>query len=119
VELVEAPAFTRYLASYLDDEGYRALQSALVRSPDSGDPIEGTGGFRKLRWPDPRRNKGKRGGLRVIYYWFEDDQQLWLMILYGKDEKEDLNAMEKKALRAAIENELAQRRLARSKRRRK
>lgn len=63
---VELPAFSRYRADYLDDEGFRALQNELVESPEKGDVIEGTGGLRKLRRPDQRRGKGKRGGLRVI-----------------------------------------------------
>lgn len=59
---VEAPPFTRLLADYLTDEAYRALQTALLEDPELGDVVPGTGGFRKLRWPDSRRGKGKRGG---------------------------------------------------------
>ena len=73
------------------------------------------GGFRKLRWADPRRGKGRRGGLRVIYYYFPDAQQIWLMTLYGKDEAADLRPEEKRALKAAIEAEFQARRLARTK----
>ena len=71
-----------------------------------GDLMPGTGGFRKLRWRDPRRGKGRRGGLRIIYYYFRADQQIWLMTLYGKDEASDLMPKEKKALQSAIEAEL-------------
>jgi len=67
VEFIEAPAFTQLLADYLGDDDYRALQLHLARNPEAGDVIPGTGGFRKLRWADRRRGKGKRGGLRVIY----------------------------------------------------
>lgn len=63
---VELPAFARYRPDYLDDEGFRALQNDLMTNPEKGDVIESTGGLRKLRQPDPRRGKGKRGGLRVI-----------------------------------------------------
>ena len=66
---VELPAFAKYRADYLDDEGFRDLQNSLMANPEAGDVIEGTGGLRKLRQADPRRGKGKRGGLRVIYYW--------------------------------------------------
>lgn len=114
MELVEAPAFTRHLATYLDEDGYRALQQALADQPELGDIIEGTGGFRKLRWPDPRRGKGRRGGLRLIYYFFESERQIWLMTLYDKDEMADLSPAQKKLLNAALENELAARRLRRS-----
>lgn len=66
MEFLEAPAFTRYLSEYLDDEGYRRFQRELARKPEAGDLIPGTGGFRKIRWADIRRGKGRRGGLRVI-----------------------------------------------------
>lgn len=105
MEFIEAPAFTRYLSDYLDDEEYRALQKQLGLSPDVGDVIPGTGGFRKIHWADKRRGKGRRGGLRVIYYHFAADDQIWLMTLYGKDEAADLTPGEKKALKAAIEGE--------------
>ena len=52
--------------------------------PDAGDLIEGTGGLRKLRY-DARRGKGQRGGLRVIYYWWDGGLQFWLFTLYDKD----------------------------------
>jgi hypothetical protein len=116
MELIEAPAFTRVLSTYLDEDGYRALQQALADRPELGDVIEGTGGFRKLRWPDPRRGKGRRGGLRLIYYFFESAQQIWLMTLYDKDERDDLSPAQKKVLKAALENELAARRHRRSRR---
>ncbi len=105
MEFFEAPAFTRHLLDYLDDEQYRALQMEFLRNPEAGDLMPGTGGFRKMRWADPRRGKGRRGGLRVIYYYFDGDQQIWLMTIYGKNEAADLTAAEKKALRAAIEDE--------------
>jgi len=68
--------------------------------------MPGTGGFRKVRWADVRRGKGRRGGLRIIYYFFRSDQQIWLMTLYDKGEASDLTAGEKKALKASIESEL-------------
>jgi len=67
MEFFEAPAFTRHLTRYMDDEQYRALQSALASAPEIGDVMPGTGGFRKLRWADVRRSKGRRGGLRIVY----------------------------------------------------
>lgn len=63
---VELPAFERYRSEYLDDEGFRGLQNASMKNPEAGDLIEGAGGLRKVRYGDPRRGKGKRGGLRVI-----------------------------------------------------
>ncbi len=116
MEFIEALAFTRYLPEYLDDEGYRALQREMARKPEAGDLIPGTGGFRKIRWGDTRRGKGRRGGLRVIYYHFAAENQIWLMTLYSKNEAADLTPGEKKALKAAIERECATREAARRKR---
>lgn len=105
MEFFEAPAFTRHLHDYLDEEQYRALQMELIRNPEAGDLMPATGGFRKMRWADPGRGKGRRGGLRVIYYYFDGDRQIWLMTIYGKNEAADLTAAEKRALKAAIEEE--------------
>jgi hypothetical protein len=110
MEFFEAPAFSRHLSDYLSEDSYRDLQMKLVSNPELGDLMPGTGGFRKMRWTDARRGKGRRGGLRVIYYFFRSENQIWLMTLYDKDEAKDLTAPEKKALKAAIESELRARR---------
>jgi len=107
---IELPAFARYRDRYLDDAAFVALQNALMRLPHAGDVIQGTGGLRKLRWSDQRRGKGKRGGLRVIYYWWETGQQCWLFALYDKNEMADLGAAEKTALKHMLETELKARR---------
>ena len=107
---VELPAFTRFRADYLDDERFRALQNELMAQPEKGDVIEGTGGLRKLRRPDPRRGKGKRGGLRVIYFWWADGRQFWLFTLYDKAEMDDLSAKEKGLLKDMLKRELEARR---------
>ena len=107
---VELPAFAKYRADYLDDDGFRTLQQAMLKHPDAGDVIEGTGGLRKLRHGDQRRGKGKRGGLRVIYYWWDGGRQFWLFTLYDKDEMENLTADEKKALKGMLKAELEARR---------
>ena len=109
VEFIEAPAFTAIVADYLKDDEYRALQLLLAADPEAGDVMPGTGGFRKLRWADRRRGKGKRGGLRAIYYYLAADSQIWLMTVYGKDEMGDLSAAEKRTLKAALEAELSRR----------
>jgi hypothetical protein len=93
------------------------LQAFLAGEPEAGDVIPGTGGFRKLRWADPTRGKGKRGGIRVIYYYLLSDAQIWLMTLYNKGEMSDLNAAEKRALKSALEAELNRRSVRRAPRR--
>jgi len=106
----ETPVFTRLLPGYLSDEAFRALQGALLENSDLGEVMPGTGGFRKARWEDPRRRKGKRGGLRVIYYYLRADRQIWFFTLYDKNEAKDLTSVEKKMLKKAIQAELEARR---------
>lgn len=106
---VELPAFARHRADYLDDEGFRGLQNAMMANPEAGDTIEGTGGLRKMRHPDPRRGKGKRGGLRLIYFWWEAGRQFWLFAIYDKDEMDDLTPGECRRLKERIKLELASR----------
>jgi hypothetical protein len=103
---VVLPAFERHRSDYLSDEAFRSLQSELLRSPESGDLIAGTGGLRKLRQADANRGKGKRGGLRVIYFWWESRRQFWLFTLYDKDEMDDLSSKERAALKAMLKIEL-------------
>ena len=67
--------------------------------------MPGIGGFRKLRWGDETRGKGKRGGLRILYFFLPEDHQVWLFTLYGKDEVDDLTPTQKAHLRTAIEAE--------------
>lgn len=109
MEIIEATPFTARLSGYLSEDHYRRFQAALIEDPQAGDVIPGSGGFRKIRWPDPRRGKGKRGGLRVIYYYFEEDEQLWLLTLYDKDEAADLSKEQRAALQKAIVLEKAAR----------
>ena len=81
-----------------------------MSNPEAGDVIEGTGGLRKMRFADRRRSKGKRGGLRVIYYWWSAGMQFWLYTLYNKDEMADLTARQRKALKDMLKAELQSRR---------
>lgn len=62
--------------------------------------------MRKLRFPDVRRGKGKRGGLRVIYFWWESGQQFWLFTIYDKDEMQDLTTQEKVQLKEILRREI-------------
>lgn len=106
---IETSRFTATLGDYLTDDQYRQLQSDLLADPTCGDVMPRTGGFRKLRWTDSRRQKGKRGGLRVIYYWLLGDNQFWMFAVYDKDEMEKLTADQEKQLKSAISAELKKR----------
>ena len=107
---IELPAFERYRSVYLDDEAFLALQNLLMNHPEAGDPIPDAGGLRKLRFADVRRGKGKRGGLRVIYYWWVTGFEFWLFTIYDKDEMADLTPRQRKGLKALIKAELQARR---------
>lgn len=111
----ETSAFTATVGSYLRDDEYRRLQQNLLQNPECGDVMPRTGGFRKLRWGDVRRGKGKRGGLRVIYYWLSEEGQIWLFAIYDKDELESLTSDQEKALKAAISIEIAARQQTKAK----
>lgn len=108
---VELPAFARHRAEYLDDAAFGELQQQMLKNPEAGEVIKDTGGLRKLRFADKRRGKGKRGGLRVIYYWWSADRQFWLYTLYDKDEMDDLTPKQRKALKEMLKAELEARRV--------
>lgn len=103
---IELPPFERYRAHYLDDQAFRELQQELLATPQVGDLIKGTGGLRKMRFADESRGKGKRGGVRVIYYWWPDGSQYWLFTIYNKDEASDLTDDQRKLLAAMLKSEL-------------
>jgi len=106
---VELPAFERNRSAYLTDEAFRDLQNAMLKNPEAGDVITGTGGLRKVRHGDATRGKGKRGGLRIIYYWWEPKRQFWLFTLYDKGELDDLSPKEKAVLKTLLKQELEER----------
>jgi hypothetical protein len=103
---IELPPFERHRQDYLSDESFRELQKTLMEKPEAGDVIEGTGGLRKIRHIDSKRGKGKRGGLRVIYYWWLAGKQFWLYTVYNKDEMDDLSAAQRKLLKDLLKQEL-------------
>jgi hypothetical protein len=109
---IELPAFERHREDYLDDDSFSQLQVTLMANSAAGDLIEGTGGLRKLRFGDSRRSKGKRGGLRVIYYYWTRGSEFWLFALYDKNEMSDLLPKQRVALKERVKDELRKRRKA-------
>jgi mRNA-degrading endonuclease RelE of RelBE toxin-antitoxin system len=99
VIFIETSIFTREIKRLLPDDDYKQLQTALMLKPDAGDLIRGSGGLRKIRWKLPY--KGKRGALRVIYYWDKADT-IFLLLPYRKTEKDDLSSTQLKKLRSLI-----------------
>lgn len=83
ISFVETKLFTRLVGELLGDDEYARLQHALIANPEHGDVITGSGGVRKMRWGAPGR--GKRGGLRVIYFLRTKQGQIWMLTLYPEN----------------------------------
>ncbi|MBF0185150.1 MAG: transcriptional regulator [Magnetococcales bacterium] len=101
ITFIEAPAFSRLIHDYLDDAEYAAMQWSLALHPETGVVIPGSGGVRKLRWCVAGR--GKRGGVRVIYYWRTRQGEIWLLTIYAKNETENMTAAVLRQLKEEID----------------
>ena len=97
VVFVETPIFYRWVQQLMDDDDYAELQLFLAARPDAGAVIRGSGGMRKLRWAGSGR--GKRGGLRVIYYWWVASDRISMLLVYAKNEMDDLTAQQLEQLK--------------------
>jgi len=95
---VELPAFEHNRPRYMSDENFLDFQQELMLNPTAGEVIQGTGGLRKVRFQDSSRGKGKRGGLRVIYYWWLKGSEFLLFTVYDKGEMDDLTPGQRKKL---------------------
>jgi mRNA-degrading endonuclease RelE of RelBE toxin-antitoxin system len=94
---IETPIFTEELLNLLSDEEYAEFQEYLADNPLAGDIIQQTGGLRKVRWS--AQGKGKRGGVRIIYYHLSADSQIRLILIYKKGIQDDLTSDQKKIIR--------------------
>ena len=100
MRFVETPVFTRAVTSLLSDEEYRQLQLALLIRPEQGALIRGSGGLRKLRWG--AQGRGKRGGVRVIYYWHAAEQCFYVLLIYAKAVQDDMTPAQLRVLRRLV-----------------
>ena len=100
---IETSVFTRQVQELLTDEEYRGLQEVLVNRPDGGALIVGSGGLRKIRWA--KQGRGKRGGVRVIYYWAVSPEQILMLFMYPKRERDDLTPVQIRMLKQIVEEE--------------
>ncbi|HBI6864720.1 type II toxin-antitoxin system RelE/ParE family toxin [Enterobacter pasteurii] len=98
---IETDIFTEDVKTLLDDDEYHKLQVFLATQPDYGDLIQNTGGLRKIRWLSGGR--GKRGGVRIIYFHRTREFEIRLLLIYRKGIKDDLSAGEKAILKKMIE----------------
>ena len=101
-EFIETPVFTRAVLHYLTDDEYAKLQRHMNANPETGAVVPGSGGVRKLRWGLDGR--GKRGGLRIIYYLRRKQGQFWMLTLYGKNAQENIPAHLLKQMKKAIDD---------------
>ena len=104
MRFVETPVFTKRVKELLPDEDYRALQIALLLRPEQGPLIKSGAGLRKVRWAP--RGVGKRGGVRVIYFWRPVDQAFYMLFAYAKTEQEDPTPDQLRVLARVVREEL-------------
>lgn len=97
MEIVETQIYTEDITKLMSDEEYQELQQFLIEHPKSGDVIKNSKGLRKLRWKLP--NKGKSGGIRNIYYYYEENKVIYMLYVYKKSETEDLTPKQIELLR--------------------
>jgi hypothetical protein len=114
---IETGEFTEWVTDHLSDDDLDAMQRGLLADPEKGDVMPGCGGLRKLRIADPKRGKGKRSGARVIYLHIEEADEIHLITVYGKDQKDDLSAEDKKLFRQLVQILKAQSRQPKRRRR--
>jgi mRNA-degrading endonuclease RelE of RelBE toxin-antitoxin system len=98
---IESVIFEKLRANYLTEDEFRDLQLTLLADPKTGPVIQGTGGLRKIRFG--AKGKGKRSGVRIIYYFFEKKDRFYLLSLYSKNEVTDLTSSQKKKLKQFME----------------
>ena len=105
LEFIEFRVFTERLQALAADDADDVLlniQNDLLENPGRGQVVQGTAGVRKARAKDPARGKGKRGGFRYLYYYIERDEQIFLLMIFSKNEMDNLTAEQKKQLKKNI-----------------
>lgn len=100
---VETTIFTKQLSALLKPAEYQELQVMLLVRPDAGAVIRGSGGIRKVRWS--YRGSGKRGGVRVIYYWAVSEEKILMLMMYPKNVQDNLSPAQLRLLRSIVEEE--------------
>lgn len=103
MRIIETPTFTKRVEEILSEDEYRLFQIKLIDDPESGNIIKGSGGIRKIRWSGSGR--GKRGGSRILYYWYNKYGVILMLFIFKKNESDDLTKTQLKALKTIVENE--------------
>lgn len=99
---IETPVFTEIITDLLEDKDYQQMQEHLLINPTAGDVIVGTAGCRKLRWRVSGRKGGKSGGMRVIYYFRSNSDQVIFLLAYDHRSVDDLTPAQKRQLAAIV-----------------
>ncbi|MCH7980978.1 MAG: type II toxin-antitoxin system RelE/ParE family toxin [Proteobacteria bacterium] len=102
MEFIETTGFSSIRENYFDDSQFNMLQLYLMDRPDAGSIIRGSGGVRKLRWG--LQGKGKRGGVRVVYYWITKHQQILFLTAYAKNEAANLSRDSIRSMREIVKD---------------
>ncbi|MCY7293818.1 type II toxin-antitoxin system RelE/ParE family toxin [Alteromonas sp. a30] len=97
ITFIELTGFSKRRNEFFTDDDFREFQEALIENPKKGDTIANTGGFRKVRWG--QGDKGKRSGVRVIYYYMNSAGRIYLALVYPKNVQENLTKEQEKALK--------------------
>jgi len=103
MRIIETSIFTRQIEKLIDPDEYGLLQIELYHRPRTGDVIPGSGGIRKMRWGFG--SQGKRGGLRILYYFIDGKDVIYMLLAYKKSKQADLTADQLKTLKKLVEKE--------------
>jgi mRNA-degrading endonuclease RelE of RelBE toxin-antitoxin system len=98
ITIIEFPGFLSQVGNSISSDERDEFIAYIAQNPEVGDIIPGTGGVRKIRWGS--KNKGKSGGVRVIYYFYDEYAPIFLLTTYGKGQKENLTSEQKKQISA-------------------
>ncbi len=103
MRIIETSVFTKRVKILLRDEDYRLLQNEIIQNPEKGKVIKGSWGLRKIRWSIS--GKGKSGGVRIVYYWVSAKEIILMLLIYSKNEQDDLSNERLKLLKSLVEKE--------------
>ena len=101
--IIETSIFTKRIKETMSDDSYREFQNTLIAYPETGKIMKGSGGIRKVRWSI--NDQGKRGGVRVIYYWAVNNNQIFMLMVYPKKERDNLTKQQLSLLKKIVERE--------------
>lgn len=104
MKIIETSIFTKKISTLLTDEEYRKIQNELIINPQKGKVIRGSGGLRKIR--SRFSGRGKSGGVRIIYYWVSEKDIILMLLVYPKNEQDNLTHSQLKILQSLVEKEL-------------